>query len=166
MIELKLREPIIDAVIAKLKAGYATRVATINAADTQGITLGVPGTADYYYGRGRTIARVPALIVTGLPGSQFTEEGAHSFNYQTLVAVFAVDEDADTEKLARKLDRHERAIIETLWDDAPQEALTSSAYTFRPQEDSLSPVFEPRDGDPAPYRSWIGVVFEASQSEG
>ena len=166
MANLKLREPIIDAVIAKLKAGYSGHVTTINYADTVGITIAAPADVDYYYGRARDIPRVPAIVVSGMPGSDFTEEGAHSFLFATLIAVIAIDEDQDVSRLARKLDRHERAILETLWDDAPQEALTGSAYRLFPQEDTLSPVHEPRDGGSAPYRSWVGVVFSATQTEG
>jgi len=165
MANLKLREPIIDAVIDKLKAGYPTRVATINGADTKGITIAAPSNDDYFYGRKREIARVPAIIVAGLPGSSFDEEGAHSFLYATQLVVFAIDEHAEVETLARMLDRHERAIIETLWDDAPKESLTGSAFRLRPTEDSLSPIHEPRDGGVAPYRSWIGVIFEATSTE-
>ena len=166
MANLKLREPLIDAVIAKLKAGYSTRVTTINAADTLGIAIAAPSDADYYYGRARDIPRVPALVVCGMPGSDFNEEGAHSFLFSTLIAVIAIDEDSDVSRLARKLDRHERAILETVWDDDPKEALTGSAYRIFPQEDTLSPVHEPRDSGSAPYRSWVGVVFSATQTEG
>lgn len=166
MATLGLGEPVIDAIIAKLQAGYAARVATINAADTLGITLTVPGTADYYVGGSTTIPRAPAIIVAQAPtDGEHEAEGAHSFVWVADFLVAVIDEDYDRQKLARRLMRHARAVAEVLWDDAPREALTNAAHHLQFVRDDPGPVQDPADSD-SKWRQMHLLMFRASRTEG
>lgn len=161
---LKLHETLIVAAIAKLKAGMAARVATINAEKADGITLTVPGSDDFYYGGVGEIPRAPAVVVT-VGDDQFDKEGPHSLLAVMQLLVYVIDEDPDRQRLARRLHRQTRAVIETLWDDAPQEALTGSAYTLRLVGGKAGPVEAPEPDGRSPWRAGRLVVFAATQAE-
>lgn len=171
--DLILTEPVLDAAIAKLKAGMAARIGAINAATgDDDVQVGTPLEQDYYLGGVAAIpgGRCPAIIVTdGGSGENggFQEEGAHSLTYLLELVVFILDEDSDRGRLARKLLRLERAVIEVLWDDDPREFLvisdTDRPY-ITPQRIQPGPVFDPeREGQP--YRQWRAVVFEVRKYE-
>jgi hypothetical protein len=156
-------EAVIDLVVAKLQAGLAARLATINATDTQGITITTPDQHDYYVGGVNDLARCPALIVT-VGETLWAGEGAHSLIGDHEIIVFCIDEDTDRERLTRKLWRMSRAVTEVLWDDTPQEALSTTAYMIRPDREEPGPTEQP-DEHTANWRSGRAVVFTASQSE-
>lgn len=167
-VTLRLAETIADAIIAKLQAGLATRVAAINAADTQGVTISTP-TRFYLGGPDDGIAPPdPAIVVTILPGGQYGEEGPHSFIYTAELLVGVYDLDTSRQQLVRKLWRQARAVIETLWDDTPLEQLGSSApfaaFKIHPVRDVPGPVFEPNAD--SQWSGLYGVVFRCDQHDG
>lgn len=166
MANLKLAEPILDAVVAKLQAGVGARIAAINALDTRGIIVKTPENGDYYVGgAGGGIPRAPAIIVTDSPSDGEAEaEGPHSFIWQGEISVFVVDEDTDRQVLGRKLMRLARAAAETLWDDNPKEALAGSAYHLAFVREEPGPVAQPED-ETQYWRSWRYVTFRCWQLE-
>lgn len=173
MADLGLGEPIVDAVIAKLQAGVPARIATINAADTNGVTVTAPSDDDYYFGGADQIPRAPAYIVTeGRPadGALYENEGPHSFIYADTIVVAVYDEDVDRQHLARKLLRHKRAIIEAVWDDDPKERLAdangnSVAFHIAPITHEPGPVLDPEDTGSQTWRGYHAVVFTTRKAE-
>lgn len=166
MATLKLDETIIDAVIAKLKAGMGARITTINDAATDGIVLDTPSADDYYPFGFSLLPRAPAIVVTPRPTDDEAEaEGPHSFIYVMELRVVIYDQDTDRGKLGRKLLRLARAVTETLWDDDPKERLTGSAFHLKFIRTVPGPSFEPEDENSF-WRSTYGVDFRAWQSEG
>ena len=177
MTTLKLGEVVVDAMIAKLKAGLGTRIDTINTAhagDAVPITVEKPRTtggpsidgSDYYTGGVNSIPDmgIPAIIVAeGM--AEYAKEGPHAFDFMPLVLVRVIDQAPEREILDRKLKRLTRAVIETLWDDAPKEALTGSAYHLALYQSRPGPVSEP-DIEVTSWRSHYDIVFRAVQSEG
>lgn len=165
-VSLNLSEVIIDAAIAKLNAGIAARIATLNAAKNDSVTLVAPVNI-YPFGKPQgLLADFPAYVVTVYGESPvYEKEGAHSFIYSEGIAVMVAEQDPDRERLGRKLLRHQRVIIETLWDDAPREALTNSAFTLEPVKHIPGPIFEPNDDSPV-YEGYFIQVFIARQLEG
>lgn len=162
---LNLSEVIVDAAIAKLTAGVAARIATINAADTRGIVVEAPYDI-FPFGLPGPLAQAPVYVVTPFGESPaYEKEGSHGFIYAETLGVMIVEEDADREKVGRKLLRHRRAIVETLWDDAPREALTGSAFTLEPTRHVTGPTFDPNE-DTANWRSFFIQLFVARQQEG
>lgn len=148
MATLQLTEILIEAAIAKLREGLPARIAAINtehgpASGMTDIVLGVPSESDIYpFGIDGDPSRFPSFIVGQAPaGSDFSQEGAHSLVVSTQLVVAVVDADSDRQRLGYKLIRHERAIIETIWDDEPQERLanpdpnagTEAAYSIVPE---------------------------------
>lgn len=156
-------ELVVDAAVAKLKAGLSSRISAINSEKADGIIVAIPNGEDYYVGGVTLLARAPAIIVT-VGEAIHAGEGAHSLITDYELIVFVVDEDADRQALTRKLWRLSRAVTEVLWDDAPQEALIGSAYMLRPDREEPGPT-ERIDDDQAMFRSGRSVVFTATQSE-
>ena len=165
MATLKLGEVVLDAAIAKLKAGYANRVSEINTEKNDGITITAPDTTDFYLGGVSEIPRAPAVIVTQLPTQEDAEqEGPHSFIWVGVVGVYVLEEATDRQQLARKLQRQIRAVVEILWDDSPQEALSGSAFMLKFVRDDPGPVSDPTD-DSSFWRGFHSAFFRAHQSE-
>lgn len=101
-------------------------------------------------------------------------EGPHSFISQTQLVVYVFAEDPDRARLDRRLKRYLRAVIESLWDDAPQQKLdgvspngigTAAVFNLVVQATRPGPVSQP-DVEVAAWRSWMGVIFLAEQLEG
>lgn len=169
-VSLPLTEQIIDGVIAKLQAGLAARVATINAADTAGVTIAAP---DRFYVGGfddGIAPPSPAIVVMDAP-SEYAEEGPHSFILRAEIMVGVYDLDTGRQQLARKLLRQARAVIETIWDDAPQESLfvagsstVKAAHRIFPVRNVPGPVFDPNTE--SQWSGLYGVVFRADQLAG
>lgn len=163
-----LTEDVLDAAVLKLKAGLTARIATINNDKVDGIEVGTPRDDDFYLGGAANVpsGRTPAYIVTdGGTGEQggFSEEGAHELRYNFMAVVFMLDEDVDRQRLARRLLRLERAVIETIWDDDPSEMLqlpSGAVVHIWPSRIQPGPVFNPED-EGQPFRQWRAVVFEA-----
>lgn len=177
MTEFKgLSEVTVDAMIAKLQAaapltngGWAARAAAINAADTQGIQISAPGIGDYFVGRVSEIAVLPACFVLAGP-TTFNEQGAHSMTVKQQITV-AIVEQAETGPLcARRLLRQSRAVIECLYDDAPQEAayvagqnVVIGPYRLFPLRVVPGAVFQPSGQET--WRGLYEIVFTAEQEE-
>ena len=165
---LRLGEYALDAAIAKLKVGMPARCAAINAEFSDEILVQPPSEDDYYLGGVTELPRAPAVIVT--EGEATIEyEGTHSFMYSLSLVLFVVEQDSDRQRLARKLLRQQRAVIETLWDDPPQEALehpltNRRVLNLRPDRILPGRVFEPED-EGAFWRASSVVVFTATQAE-
>lgn len=166
MATLKLGEPVCDAIIAKLKAGYAARVSVINAEHSaDGITIATPDDASFYFAGVDEIPRSPAVLVAQLPtDGEHQSEGPHSFIWRGDVAVFAYDTDSNRSTLARKLQRHVRAIVEVLWDDDPKEALSGSAYHLKFTRDDPGPVSRP-DLEGSMWSGMHVAIFRCEQAE-
>jgi hypothetical protein len=162
-----LTEDVLDAAVVKLKAGLTARIAAINNDKLDGITLGTPLEQDFYLGGAANVpsGRTPAYIITdGGTGESggFSEEGAHELRYNFQLVVFMLDEDLDRQRLARRLLRLERAVIETLWDDVPEEQLVCANGTHPhlwPARLQPGPVFNPETNG-EPFRQWRACVFE------
>lgn len=174
MTTLALSEQIIDGMIAKLQAGLGTRVATINAADTQGVTIAAP--ALFYVGGpdDGTAPTQPAIVLTEIAAGgdeTYGEEGPHSFIYQTDILVGVFDLSTSRQELARKLLRQARAVIEVIWDDEPKEsvfvagsATVKAADRAFPVRHVPGPVFEPNAE--SQWSGLYGVVFRCLQLNG
>lgn len=170
MADLQLSELIIDAAVTKLNAGLAARIATINTEKNDDVVLTTPTV--YPFG----IAPPPPgplVIVTdgGSPeGSQFAAEGPHSFAYDLQLVVLVKADDSNQASLSRRLLRYERAVIETLWDDAPREQLTVTvgAVTNRPYINPArvipGPVFNAQN-DESLLSSYRIAVFKVTKRE-
>ncbi len=164
MAQVKGGETIVDAVIDKLKLGMEARVQQINAQVNDGILISPPGDDDYYRWGQDLITRTPAIIVTEGEG-EYGEEGPHSFILTDEIPVYILDEDTDRNRLGAKLIRLQRAVIETIWDDQPREALTNAAFRIFPSRHIPGRVFEP-DEDHSMWRAYRIVVFTAQRAEG
>lgn len=173
MATLGLTEFVLDAFMVKLKAGLTSRIAAVNAGTgDDDVQLGTPLMEDYYLGGVAAIpsGRCPAIIVTDGgtgDGGGFTQEGPHGLIYTLEVIVFFLDEDSDRQRLARKLLRLERAIIETMWDDEPKEYVVAADghhVKLAPLSIQPGPVFDPRE-EGQPYRQWRSITFDAEKFE-
>jgi len=170
MASLQLEEYVIAAAKAKLEAGLAARVAAINAEHADDAQITTPTV--YEYGVSLEPSG-PLVIVTdgGTPeGGTFTEEGAHSLVYEFQLVVTVKDDDADRDRLGRKLLRYERAVIETLWDDDPKEALTvtvagnTNLPYIKPFRVVAGPTFNAQDSTSL-LSSFRLVVFTVTKRE-
>lgn len=166
MTTLRLGETIVDAAVAKLNAGIAARIAEINLEKSDTIALDVP-TDIFPFGKPQgLLAQFPCYVVTVYGESPvYEKEGSHGFIYAEGIAVMIAEQDPDRERIGRKLLRHQRAIVECLWDDAPREALTQFAYTLEPVKHIPGPVFEPTS-DKAVYEAYFLQIFTVRQQEG
>jgi hypothetical protein len=169
VLALSLTEPLIDAAIAKLRQNVPARIAAINGEYADAVVARPPQDGDYYFGGMSDLARAPAVIVTdGGTGDQdvTAEEGPHSLGASFDLLCFLVEEDTDRQRLARRLLRLERAVIESLWDSDPREQLVvvrqgvERRVYIRPVRLVPGPVFEPAQGS-SMYRQWRAVVFRA-----
>lgn len=166
MATLGLGEPVIDAIIGKLRNGLPARLAAINSRFADGITCGAPADDDYYLGGATLIPRAPSIIVAQAPtDGEHEAEGPHSFVWVADFIVAVIDEDADRAQLARRLLRQCRGIVETIWDDPPQEALTNAAFHIEFVRDDPGPVQDPAD-DTSMWRAMHLVMFRVRRSEG
>lgn len=177
MTEFKgLSEVACDAIIAKLQGaapltngGWAARAAAINAADTQGIQIAAPGVGDYFVGRVSQIAMTPAVFVLAGP-TEFREQGAHSMTVKMQITIAIIEEAQTGPLLARRLERQARAIIECLYDDAPQEQayIAGQAVVMGPYRLFPLRVIPGAALQPSGQETWRGmyeIVFTAEQEE-
>ena len=174
-VSLKLAEPLVEAVKAKLILNMAARVATINDdASLPAITpaLKPPATSDFFTsGLSLMPPNQPAFVIAeGAMEIVPDTEGPHSFIAATEVAVYILEADPDRQQLGKRLTRQARAVIESLWDSDPKEALVKAdgsplAYRLTPTRTAPGPVFDP-DQETSFFRAWYLVTFLAEQLEG
>lgn len=167
-ITLKLGEAIVDAAIAKLVNGAAARCAAVNTEKNDSIVIEAPAQADIipFGSPAGPLQKAPCYVVTTFGESPvYQSEGPHGFFYGEQVAVMILEEDPDRQRVGRKLLRQQRAVIETLWDDPPREALEGSAFMLKPFRHLPGPTFEPTN-DVSAYRSYLIQIFLATQLEG
>lgn len=171
MATLRGAEVTVDAIVHKLRQGMPARVAQINIEKDDGIVITAPANEQYYTsGQGDSAVVAPFFVVVEGP-SEFDGEGPHSFIIGGQYLVSIVEEDADRSTLGRKMQRQVRAIIETLWDDDPKEALAhpadpdapNVAYDLVPVRTFPGPVFD--DDTPSTWRGIYRVLFQAKQLE-
>ena len=162
-------EPLVDAIIQKLKSGLAERIALINAEAADNIVVTTPQDVDYYTAPIDELPVAPAIIVYAGPAT-YAEEGSHSFITSYDICAYILEEDSDRQILGRRLQRQARAIIEALWDDEPREAISNPdsdiplAYRIRPRTTAPGRVFEESATDS--WRGFYLVIFQASMFEG
>lgn len=167
MATLTLGEAAIDAVIAKLAAGLEARVAAINAsAGDGGLVITPVGRDDMYFGGVSALPRAPGLIVFQLPtDGEHEAEGPHSFVWLADIGVAVVEEDFDRQRLARKLMRQTKAVVEVLWDDEPKESLADGLFHVKFVRDDPGPVQEPASEDSF-WRAMHVAIFRVRSHEG
>lgn len=172
MTSLRLSEPIIEAVRQKLRDNMPGRVAVINA-DQSLPDLQPPLKApDAYYTAPRNPLppSMPAIVVMdGAMTIAQNNEGPHSLITETEIAVFIVDEHPDREVLGKRLQRLNRAVIESLWDGEPQERLvladgSFAAFRIFPSRVTPGPMLDNPDRPDVP-RSFQVTVFQVRQLE-
>lgn len=175
MTALKLAEPLVEAVKTKLQKEMPARIAAINE-DTTIPPLTPPlGTADDtgYYTSGLTVdpPRQPFYVIAEGPMELGdTGEGAHSLVTATEIRVFIQEADPNREQLGKRLTRQARAVLESVWDSDPKEALAKAdgsplAYRIVPLRTEPGPVYDP-DKPGSLFRAWYLVTFLAEQIEG
>lgn len=169
MAEMRLDEVIIDAVVAKLQAGWPDRIGQINAEKNDRIVCLAPPNELYFVGRMSQIPGAPAVFVLSGAGS-FVEQGAHSMTSRYEVHVHVVDQAQTGPELARRLMRQARAVLEVLYDDPPQEKLwvagttdVLSAFRIFPIRTVPGSVFSPTGNEG--WRGTYVIVFRAEQEE-
>lgn len=167
---LRLEEVAIDAIIAKLQAGWGDRIGQINAEKNDGIVCLGPDASSFYPGKMREVPIWPACFVLPAP-TKFNEQGAHSMTTKQQINVWVCENGESGPILARKLLRQVRAVIECLYDDAPQEAAFVAGsstkigpYRLFPKETRPGAVFQQPQGD-QPWKGSTMVVFTAEQEE-
>jgi hypothetical protein len=161
-VTLKLGEVLVDAVVKKLRDGLDARCQALNASKQDDMVIVAPAETSYFTGRVRELPITPAIFVMEGP-SRFREEGPHGLMTETEILVHVIESDQTGPRLARRLQRHVRAVVECLWDDEPLERLTNSAFHFRPLRTVPGPVFEPEHDDR--WRAAYVVVFRAQTIE-
>lgn len=163
-------EVIVDAIVAKLKAEMATRVAAINTEKNDGITITAPASDRYFVAAQRSIAPgSPAVLVMDGPMSRDGRgESFHEVPTVTRIGVWVRDEDFVEETLARKLQRLSRAVIESLWDGTPKEELytgtTRIAWRIAPEATIPGPAFDP-DGAGTNLAAYYITIFQVNRLE-
>lgn len=160
---LRLGEYTVELVKAKLQANMASRIAVINTDPTLPVLdppLAIP---DSYYTSGlQSIPDAPAIIIAEGPAS-FSEEGAHTLKLDIEVGVWVLESDPDRQLLGKRLQRQTRAVIESLWDSQPQEALDQIAYRIFPTRTQPGRTFDPDQNDN--YRGFYLTIFNVEQIE-
>lgn len=164
-------EALVDAIVLKLKAEMPTRVLAINAEKNDGITVAIPDNARYFTS---AVSLIPppgpaVLVMDGPMRLNPGGEGPHSLLTQTQIAVWVMDEDQTEQSLARKLQRLNRAVIESLWDGAPKEALAKAdgsqlAYSLLPEQTVPGRAFEPEGGG-TQLRAFYLTIFSVIRLE-
>lgn len=172
MADLKLGENITDSVIAKLKAGWAARATRINSQFADEIIIAKPDDSLFFPGRVHNLPACPAcFVMEGI--TTFQGEGATFLLSSMEVLVYVVDEDFDGPRLAKRLQRQVRAVIETIFADAPVKQVTSvgpwaaatnSIFQILPLRTIPGTVFQPEANDQ--WRASYTIVFRAQQDEG
>lgn len=180
--KLKFGESIVDAAIAKLKAGWATRLATVNSdyAAVDQIQISAPRLngkgggnqldgSDFYTAMKQSVPLTPAVFV--MEGPMDTEiEGGGSFVSDTKFGVYILEGDADTQVLGKKLQRQARVAAEVMLYDAPSWAMSGVA-PFSGQDihrvyiESTRPgrAFDPEGVEG--YQQFYLITFGAKQTE-
>jgi hypothetical protein len=169
MASTRLDEVIVDAVIAKLQQFWPDRIGQINAEKDDGIVCAAPDPSAYFVGRMQQVNLMPAVWVLAGPG-KFVEQGAHSLVSNYEIQVYLTDQDQTGPQITRRLMRQERAVIEVLYDDPPQESLyvagsdiVQSAFRIFPARTVPGAVFQPSGQDT--WRGTYLIVFQAQQEE-
>lgn len=166
-------EAIVDAIVTKLQANMLSRVAAINLEKDDSIQVVAPGNDRYFKSARRLIPPPgPAILVMDGPMTLLSRnEGPHSLMTETMLAVWVMDEDGDEDRLARKLQRLTRAVIESLWDGDPQEMLTDVdggqvAFNLKPHSTVPGDAFDPEHPAGPTLREFYCTIFTATRLEG
>lgn len=165
-------EVLVDAVVLKLQANMPTRITEINVEKADDVTVATPDNGRYFTAAKRLIPPPgPAILVMDGPMNiERGGDGPHSLITNTIIGVWAMDEDSDEQRLAKRLERLSRAIIESLWDGSPMEALAKTdgsqlAYSLRPNNTIPGHAFEPDHGGPN-LREFYLTLFSVKRLEG
>lgn len=129
-VSLNLSDTLVDAVVAKLTAEMPARVATIrseSAAASEDASWLISPPAQIVPDGINEVAVTPTLVVMEGRTSKIEWSSIHEFIPWTQIHVVIFEEAIDRGVLARKLRRQARAVIESIWDSAPQQQLDSPA---------------------------------------
>lgn len=169
MVALRLDEVIVSAAVAKLQAGWQSRIDAITAEKDDGIVCVAPDPAFIFTGRMEQLPGTPAMFVLAGPGT-FKEQGSHSLTSVYELYVHVVEQGQTGPELASRLQRQARAVIEVLYDDDPKESLyvagssvIKSAFRIFPVRTIPGAVFQP--SGPDGWRGTYVIVFRAEQEE-
>jgi hypothetical protein len=171
VVSIKGGEVLVDALVAKLKAGIPARLNLINAEYDDGLSLDAPKA--FYTSGLSAIPEAPALIVAEGPMNVDPElETPHGITTDTMLGVYILEQDPDRQLLGKRLQRQARAVQEAAWDDAPQEQLVAvngprsgqvCAYKLMVEGTQPGRVFDPDTDDS--WRGFYLVTFRATQLE-
>jgi hypothetical protein len=173
MADMKLGENVTEGVKAKLQAGWQTRADRINSQWGDDIVIAAPATDHFFGGRVQELPGCPACFV--MEGqTTFQGEGSSSLISSPEVLVYIADEDFNGPRLAKRLQRQVRAVIECVYADAPVKQVVSVGPFAGEAQNSIFQVFPVRTVpgtvfQPSAEESWRGiytVVFRAQQDEG
>lgn len=137
-------EDTLDALVAKLTADLPAKIAAINTAVTDGHTLDNPHKITMH--AVGELEGYPTIMV--LPDeSEETEDTGHYVLVQHRIQVIAFLQDWDTEALARKVLRFQKAIKEVLL-SSRNPGNTTAGYTIKWKRDQPGPLFRPEGKTP------------------
>lgn len=174
MTSLRMDEILVESIIAKLQgvggvnSGWPGRANEINTEKGDDIYIAAPDVGAYYEGRMNELPATPACFVLAGQGS-YREQGNHSLLTSYDIYVHIVDSDVNGPRLARRLMRQARAVLEVLYDDTPMEQTyvqgavgSVAAYRIFPKSSIPGAVFEPSGEG---WRGTYVFVFRAEQEE-
>lgn len=176
MTELRLDETIVDAFVQKLQGlagvnpgGWSARATLINAQYPDDLQIQAPDNTAFYTGRMQEIALWPSCFVLAGPMT-YREEGNHSMLTAMQVRLWIFEREMTGPRISRKLMRQARAVVEVMYDDAPQEMAyvkgstsVPGPYHIFPLRSQPGPTFQPQGQE-----EWLGsylIVFNAEQVE-
>lgn len=143
-------EPVIDELIAYLRANLAARVVAV-AAEAPVLTMPAPEAADFYFGGRQTYPKYPAIALVPAP-SVIKHDRTDRMAIDHTVALGIYVTDPDEETLTRLLLRYARAVMEVI-----VSGRIAKAFSFQPD-------FEGQTVDPSPVRVADDALFERDLS--
>lgn len=161
---LPLAEVIIDGIIEKLQLHMTNRLAAINTEKNDSIRVVAPRKTSYFRGRSEQVPSPPAIFVMEGQGT-YREEGPHSIISRYEILIFVLESAQTGQELAVRLQRQTRAIMESLWDDEPQERLANNTFRLYPQRTVPGTAFQAPGRGRDRWRAFTTVVFVAEQFE-
>jgi hypothetical protein len=160
---ITLNQPIIVEVQQRLNSDLATNIAAVNAEQTDGFDVEVPGTEEIfdYIPPPGLLTAFPSVGIGDGP-SRFEDDIGSSATGRHELLIVAYEQDADQRALAWKLRRHCQAIVRTILDgrNLDSAAWGTGLVAIRP-----GPTIEDDPDNPKVWTSWSGVHIWAKKEE-